>query len=642
MQILDGRQSFYQWDMNQKITSTKFKVGDEIHFHNIKHSEALVTVAYSLNGKVVADVPNILLMTSSPIIAYLYIVNEAVGQTIYEHTFKVEQRAKPSDYLYTETEVLTVTTAVNKALEDAKNSGEFDGKDGQDGKDGRDGVNGEDGYTPIKGVDYYTEAEKQEIVEEVNKHIDEVGYATEEYVDKAVDEVAVILEKPSPNLINPKDLTVGYWTTNSLQTSSNYAGWVSTDKIEITGTLLQSNVPINSIIFWNAADTTDKTNSQALLNNEVSLPITIPSTAKYFAVSFKKKYLDSNIMMNFGDELLPYTPYSEADVPVIKDEFLKTNPKRAKINYASTAENYLSDYKQALAKNVAVSYTANFSEFTKLSIGFTSGTDYTSGYTDYFEITNTDLVMHRKGYNDVSWGHGLTIEDVIGISLKFDIAKSFTLTITTRGGTFSKSNTIYLGKSYYPFAVIEATNVVNNKLSMTCADLDKPIFLFGDSYLSNSSARWIYYLENKDKICLDQYAGESSASAIVDFRTLVEIGSPKFVVWCLGMNDKSDTDVNTPSANWLPYVEEVISTCESHNIVPILATIPNVPSINHDAKNKWVRESGYGYIDFAAAVNPNGGSTWYEGLLSTDNVHPTSDGAKVLYAKAITDFPVLQ
>lgn len=43
----------------------------------------------------------------------------------------------------------TLPNAVNTALAQAKESGEFDGADG------RDGVDGKDGYTPIKGVDYF-------------------------------------------------------------------------------------------------------------------------------------------------------------------------------------------------------------------------------------------------------------------------------------------------------------------------------------------------------------------------------------------------------------------------------------------------------------------------------------------------------
>ncbi len=48
-----------------------------------------------------------------------------------------------------------LTEAINTALTEAKESGAFDGVDGKDGKDG---------YTPIKGTDYFTEADKAEMV----------------------------------------------------------------------------------------------------------------------------------------------------------------------------------------------------------------------------------------------------------------------------------------------------------------------------------------------------------------------------------------------------------------------------------------------------------------------------------------------
>lgn len=51
--------------------------------------------------------------------------------------------------------------AVNAALAQAKESGEFNGEDGEDGEDGAPG------YTPKKGVDYWTDADKAEMVDAV-------------------------------------------------------------------------------------------------------------------------------------------------------------------------------------------------------------------------------------------------------------------------------------------------------------------------------------------------------------------------------------------------------------------------------------------------------------------------------------------
>jgi hypothetical protein len=37
------------------------------------------------------------------------------------------------------------------------------GVDGKNGADGKDGEDGQDGYTPVRGVDYWTDEDKAEI-----------------------------------------------------------------------------------------------------------------------------------------------------------------------------------------------------------------------------------------------------------------------------------------------------------------------------------------------------------------------------------------------------------------------------------------------------------------------------------------------
>lgn len=58
------------------------------------------------------------------------------------------------------------------------NVGNIKGEKGDKGEDGKDGVDGSDGYTPIKGTDYFTESEKQEIVESARE--DMYSYDTED------------------------------------------------------------------------------------------------------------------------------------------------------------------------------------------------------------------------------------------------------------------------------------------------------------------------------------------------------------------------------------------------------------------------------------------------------------------------------
>ena len=176
MRIYDNRTSFYQWDTDQKVVHN-FQVGDEVHFFNPKQEAALTVKAYQLGDEVVADVPNVLLQSSYPITVYCMHLCDDCKCTKEKFTFKVDPRPKPSGYVYTETEVLSyesldarikelenhsgIEEIVNDALEEAKNSGEFDGKDGIDGKDGADG------YTPVKGIDYFTPTDKEELVAQV-------------------------------------------------------------------------------------------------------------------------------------------------------------------------------------------------------------------------------------------------------------------------------------------------------------------------------------------------------------------------------------------------------------------------------------------------------------------------------------------
>lgn len=110
MRIYDNRETFYQWDLNQKITSDDFQVGDEIHFSNSRSGDAPVVKAYVYDGIIVADVPNILLQKAQKIYAYHYVVNDDREYTIKETVFTVTARPKPADYVYTETEILTYVT----------------------------------------------------------------------------------------------------------------------------------------------------------------------------------------------------------------------------------------------------------------------------------------------------------------------------------------------------------------------------------------------------------------------------------------------------------------------------------------------------------------------------------------------------
>ena len=99
--IYDGRFEFYQWDLDRKILVADPAI-TEVHFCNKTDSCSLVTEVYELEGKRVADVPNVLLQENWDIRVYGYCGD---CYTRASARFKVVGRTKPADYVYTETEV---------------------------------------------------------------------------------------------------------------------------------------------------------------------------------------------------------------------------------------------------------------------------------------------------------------------------------------------------------------------------------------------------------------------------------------------------------------------------------------------------------------------------------------------------------
>lgn len=117
----------WQWDTDRKISISTDNVVDEVHYSNAFSTEALVvkpTVDVEL-GKVVADIPNILLQNFTAINIYVVMHTENGARTTFSTKFDVSKRARPSDYVYTETEVMSYKELEERvsALEEGGGSG---------------------------------------------------------------------------------------------------------------------------------------------------------------------------------------------------------------------------------------------------------------------------------------------------------------------------------------------------------------------------------------------------------------------------------------------------------------------------------------------------------------------------------------
>ena len=134
IEVIDG--VLYQWDIGRKIKITTDEEISEVHFSFFNDKEALVVEPKEADGIITADIPNILLQSGEPIVTYISICSDEDERTITYRHLHVNERPKPTDYVYTETECLTVKDFVDKALMEAKESGDFKGDKGDKGDAG--------------------------------------------------------------------------------------------------------------------------------------------------------------------------------------------------------------------------------------------------------------------------------------------------------------------------------------------------------------------------------------------------------------------------------------------------------------------------------------------------------------------------
>ncbi len=217
IKLADGRGSLYQWDTGRQVECD----AEQVHFSN-HHYGTSIDVDVQ-NGK--ATIPNQLLTSATPLKAWAWVKDSNGEYTKEEQIFIVAKRNKPSDYVYTPAEIKTWQDLQNQigdlnslktahkdnlvnAINDAAGSSggastaedvsytnaalpnistvggaldalvpkshthankdtldklsDLNGKLQYNGSDV--GLKGDKGDTPVKGTDYWTAADKAEIV----------------------------------------------------------------------------------------------------------------------------------------------------------------------------------------------------------------------------------------------------------------------------------------------------------------------------------------------------------------------------------------------------------------------------------------------------------------------------------------------
>ncbi len=254
----------------------------------------------------------------------------------------------------------------------------------------------------------------------------------------------------------------------------------------------------------------------------------------------------------------------------------------------------------------------------------------------YIDITPTAVVPKRFETSEIvgtSIPHNLAIESFLSISLYVDDSGKGMLILTSKNGNSKLTLDWGYETNYDPFIMSTDVALSNVKMNLTNKDFKKPIWVFTDSYGGIATNRWPGVMKGFGffSFYLNGLAGQSSQGALNDFKKSLRFGTPKYLVWCLGMNDSD--------ANYQAALNELKEICSLKNIQLILSTIPTVPTRNKEVISQTVRDSGYRYIDFYKSVGADSSGNWYTGMLHSDGVHPTDLGAKALASQVLVDFP---
>jgi lysophospholipase L1-like esterase len=453
------------------------------------------------------------------------------------------------------------------------------------------------------------------------------------------------------NLYNKNTSTNGYIAANgSISESTTYC-YSAKIPVEVGKTYTFWALNNGAVISANARflcayDEEENAITDAGSNSAVS-NYTVPDGIATIVISFEQNRRNLFMVVDGTEQPSDLLPYREehyiATAPFIYKAFgeLSRGNEFIKLSVGSVSANQ----EKILAthidnkKNCAYSFFGRFSSFSSVEIGHGK----TETGACYMIINGTNVTTYSPSGSVYSQqAHGLTIRDFISVSIKVADTKTAraTVNIITNGGNASLSNIIFFGCNGRIYFKCGQTTTGCN-FTYNIMDLRKDVFVFGDSYTSLASdARWPEYAitNNDNNMLLSGFAGANSAEEYQSFENLIQMKKPKYLCWFLGMNDPDLS--GSIDSSWVATVYQVLSACNANGITPILATIPNTPTQRNIEKNNWVKASGYRYVDFASAVGASeANSSWYTGMLSSDNVHPTAEGAKALWLQMRMDVP---
>lgn len=466
----------------------------------------------------------------------------------------------------------------------------------------------------------------------------------------------------TPNLINHAELQrdiVAYIRDGELEYTAS-PGLCVSGLIEVK--------PLTTYTFWYSGNYFFLDADRKVIGDKNAQTGTVsamtPENCRYMVINFYYERsgfalydLDATARMYEGDVLYPYIPYGVAtdriQTYMLQQILSSMGNKAARFPRSSVDAQGIaktSDVKFPYSiKDNQIAFSGNFDAFETLVIGRGVTNNAYSGCR--FEINEMSVELFK---NDGGWikqasvEHGLMMNSYIKVLISERKSKVL-VSIQTLAGSFEHEFD-YWGANGQ-IAAKPSMPMTDTILSVSNPAFKCPVWMFGDSYYgADYESRQMYWLRRwgYDNALMQAFGGQGSNDAYNDLLRCLDFGTPRFLVWSLGMNDDNGNDLSDIKTGvWYTTYQKVRKICEVMNIELILTTIPEVKSSSYKNKDKMsevIRSSGLRYIDAAKAVGSNANGEWYGNgteydYQSSDNVHPSKYGAKAIANQFLIDFP---
>lgn len=461
----------------------------------------------------------------------------------------------------------------------------------------------------------------------------------EKIIDNSLIERKTTFFDTSKNLFNPNDVDVklGFYVNGLNGTTPANASYNASGFIPVTA-LQQYTMSCKHQIAWYDSS---KVFISGSLSADTNKTQTAPAGSAYLRCTIPVS-LYSTFQVEAGAVQTAYAPYGYA----LKEKYITKQLEKigldkyesilgeegkilSQSNLTDASIIEITDFPLHLKKGISMSIYADLSLVGTVSYG----KGYGKYRGEYYTIDNTNIYQYNDSVLVTTKAHGLVISTFIKSSFSVDDNGVANFILQSLTGYYKTTFQMLSEMNYEPFIRTGGQSLSNIKLTITCKDFRHPVWAFGDSYFG--IGRWPGSMKTFGyfNFLINGLAGQSSPGAYADLLKCLNYGTPKYIIWCLGMNDAD--------ASYIETLNLLKSLCDSKNIKLILSTVPTVPSRNKEVIKTTVLTSGNRYIDFYKAVGANNAGMWYSGYLSADKVHPNQVGADALATQVLIDFPEL-